>query len=446
MTPIRKRSLAILGLLLLSICAALLATGVVPRLHSNRALAAAADDVRRAVPDVYVTRPKPAPEAELLLAATTQAFRDAIVYARTSGYISHRYVDIGDAVRAGQLLAEIASPELDQELSQAKAQLRQSRKTLDLQQTARELAQVTKSRYQAADAERAVAKEMVDQSVASEKTAASNVAAAEANVESNVANVNRLLALTAFERVIAPFDGTVTRRNIDEGALITAGSPISSGSAVGDSVGGLFEIAQLDALRVFVSVPQVDAGNVTLGMPVQISVRGRMMQPVAGTVTRTASALDATTRTLLTEIDIDNKAHALFPGMFVYVALKIAPTGTRWRVPATAVIADSEGTRVVTIAPGNELHFQPVLLGRDFGAAIDVQAGLQGDETLVAQPRVSMQEGDLVHPRAPFGAAQGVADQASASGGTSAAVANSGEASTTGNTGIGRESPGARTK
>jgi RND family efflux transporter MFP subunit len=455
MTPIRKRSLVIIGIVLMSISVALLVTGMLPRVRSDRALAAAADEVRNAVPDVYVTQPKPAPEAELLLAATTQAFRDAIVYARTSGYVSHRYVDIGDHVKAGQLLAEIASPEIDQELSQAKAQFRQSRKTLELQQTARELAQVTKGRYQAADAERAVAKEMVDQSVASEKTAAANVAAAEANVDSNVANVNRLAAMTAFERVTAPFEGTVTRRNIDDGALITAGSPMSGG-AVGDSVGGLFEIAQLDALRVFVNVPQVDAANVKLGMPVQISVRGRMMQPVQGKVTRTANALDATTRTLLAEIDIDNKAHALFPGMFVYVGFKITPAGTRWRVPATAVIVDSEGTRVVTIAQGNKLHYQPVMLGRDFGASIDIQAGLQGDETLVAQPRVSMQEGQVVRPRAAKGAAKGggepstangVADKPAANGGADKPAANGGgESSPAGSASAGSANPGTRAK
>jgi RND family efflux transporter MFP subunit len=399
MKPVRKSSLAIIGVLLLLICGGLLIIGAVPRMRSNRALAASAEAVKNNVPDVYVTQPKPALEGDLMLAATTQAFQDAVVYARTSGFISRRYVDIGDKVKQGQLLAEIASPEIDQQLSQAKAEFRQSQKTLELQQTARELAQVTKGRYQAADADKAVAKEMVDQSVAAEKTASANVAAAEANVESNTANVNRLMAMTAFERVVAPFAGTVVRRNIDQGALITAGSPMSTGSATPDSAGGLFEIAQLDKLRVFVSVPQVNAPNVKLGMPVQITVRGRMMQPVQGTVTRTSNALDASSRTLLAEIDIENKSHDLLPGMFVYVAFRIAPAGTRWRLPSTAVIVDAEGTRVVTIAEGNKLHYQPVMLGRDFGAMIDIQAGLSGTETIVTQPRVSMLEGSVVRPR-----------------------------------------------
>jgi RND family efflux transporter MFP subunit len=400
MKPVRRRSLAIIAIALLLICGGLLAIGALPRIRSSRALAASAEAVKNNIPDVYVTQPKPAVESDLALAATTQAFQDAVVYARTSGYISHRYVDIGDNVKQGQLLAEIASPEIDQQLSQAKAELRQSQKTLELQQTARELAQVTKGRYQAADADKAVAKEMVDQSVAAEKTASANVAAAEANVESNVANVNRLAAMTAFERVVAPFAGTILRRNIDQGALITAGSPMSSASGATDSVGGLFEIAQLDMLRVFVNVPQVNAPNVKLGMPVQITVRGRLMQPVKGTVTRTSNSLDATTRTLLAEIDIDNKTRELLPGMFVYAAFRIAPAGTRWRLPATAVIVDADGTRVVTIADGNKLHYQPVTLGRDFGATIDIQAGLQGTETIVTQPRVSMQEGQIVKPRA----------------------------------------------
>jgi RND family efflux transporter MFP subunit len=300
------------------------------------------------------------------------------------------------------LLAEIASPEIDQQLRQARADLRQSEKNLELQKATLDLARVTMARYQAADADSAVAKEAVDQSVAAVKTAQAAVAAAEANVESNTANVQRLQELTSFERVVAPFAGTVVQRNVDVGALITAGSPTNNTAAAPTSVNGaasgLFEVAQIDALRVFVNVPQAYAPNVKVGLPVRVSVRGRLMQPVTGSVTRTANALDPGTRTLLVEVDIGNAAHDLLPGMFVYVGFTIGPSGTRWRVPAPAVVSDGDGARVVIVGAGNALHFQPVVLGRDLGDSIDIQAGLHGGETIVKQPTVSLQEGQVVRP------------------------------------------------
>ena len=257
-------------------------------------------------------------------------------------------------------------------------------------------------RYEAADAEGAVAKQAVDQSVSAYRTAQAAVAAAEANVQSNRANVQRLRELTSWQRVLAPFSGAVIQRNVDVGALITAGSPVNNTAVAPSSVtggaNGLFEVARIDSLRVFVNVPQAYAPNVKVGLPVQIAVRGQLGQPVMGKVTRTASAIDPGTRTLLTQVDIPNQAHRLLPGMFVYVTFKIAPSGTRWRVPATAVIFNAQGTRVAIVGAGNTLRFQEVVLGRDFGTSIDVQAGLQGHETIVKQPTVSLQEGQRVTP------------------------------------------------
>jgi multidrug efflux pump subunit AcrA (membrane-fusion protein) len=380
----------------------LLAVGVVPRLRTHRELSMAAQKARDASPQVYVVRPEPAAEADLSLAATTQAIQDAIIYARTSGYVSKRFVDIGDQVTAGQLMAEIASPEIEQQLRQGRADLQQSQRTLDLQKANLDLARSTMARYQAADAEGAVAKQLVDQSVSTYRTAEAAVAAAEATVESNRANVQRLQELTSFQRVLAPFGGTVIQRNVDVGALITAGSPVNNTAVAPSSVtggaNGLFEVAQIDALRVFVNVPQVYAASVTVGLPVEVAVRGQLTQPVTGKVARTAGALDPGTRTLLTQVDIPNQSHRLMPGMFVYVSFRIAPTGTRWRVPATAVIFNAQGTRVATVGAGNKLHFQTVVLGRDFGTSIDIQSGLEGNETIVKQPTVSLQEGQVVTP------------------------------------------------
>ena len=391
-----------IGMAILSVFAILLIGGVVARARAGRELRSAAQTVRTALPQVIVIRPEPAAGNELSLAGTTQAFQDAIIYARTTGYLSSRTVDIGDSVRAGQLLAEIASPEIDQQLEQGKADYQQSEKLLEQQKTTLNLARVTMARYQAAGAEHAVANEAVDQSVAAVLAAEAAVAAAEATVASNAANVRRLEQLTSFERVLAPFAGTVIQRNVDVGALITAGSPTNNTAAAPSSLtggaNGLFEIARIDLLRVFVNVPQAYAPNVRVGLPVAVSVRGHLMEPVTGTVARTANALDPGMRTLLTEVDVPNRSHQLLPGTFVYVAFKIAPAGTRWRVPATAAIIDTQGTRVAIVGPDNTLHFQPVVFGRDFGASIDVQSGLRGGESIVKQPTVSLQEGQIVRP------------------------------------------------
>src|SRR5882762_5784084 len=399
---VRGRTMILVGIGALGVFLILFAVGVVPRLRNSRELAAAAEQVRTTPPNVYVVRPEPASVADLTLAATTQAIQDSIIYARISGYLVRRHVDIGDRVTAGQLLAEVDSPEVDEQLRQARAELQQSEKALDLQRANLDLARATMARYEAADAEGAVAKQAVDQSVATFRTAQAAVAAAEANVQSYKANVRRLLELTSFQRVVAPFAGTVIQRNVDVGALITAGSPVNNTavapSTVTGAANGLFEIAQIDTLRVFVNVPQVYASTLKVGLPVEVAVRGQLMEPVTGTVTRTAGAIDPGTRTLLTQVDIPNPSHRLFTGMFVYVTFKIAPSGTRWRVPSTAVIFNAQGTRVAIVGTGNKLHFQDVVLGRDFGTSIDIQGGLQGNETIVKQPTVSLQEGQVVTP------------------------------------------------
>lgn len=398
----RTRTMVLIGLATAVLFSVLLAIGVTPRLRNGRELAAAAEKLQSTAPEVYVLRPQPASEASLSLPGTTQAIQDSIIYARTSGYLAKRYVDIGDRVSAGQLLAEIASPEIEQQLRQVQADLLQSEKTLDLQKASLELARTTMARYQAADAEGAVAKQALDQSVSTHRTAQAAVAAAEANVQSNGANVQRLQELTGFQRVLAPFAGTVIQRNVDVGALITAGSPVNNTAVAPSSVtgaaNGLFEVAQIDTLRVFVNVPQPYAQNVSAGLPVQVRIRGQLQDPVAAKVSRTTGALDPGTRTLLTQVDIPNASHRMLPGMFVYVDFTIGPSGTRWRVPATAMIFDAQGTRVAIVKPGNKLHFQPVVVGRDHGASIDIQAGLRGDEAVVEQPRVSLQEGQTVTP------------------------------------------------
>ena len=302
---VRTRTILEIAIGIVCLFAILLAVGVIARTRADRELKAAVQSAQNTAPQVAVIRPEPALQSNLTVAATTQAMQDTVIYARTTGYLSRRHVDIGDHVSAGQLLAEIASPEIDQQLRQAQADLRQSERNLELQKATLDLARITMGRYQAADAERAVAKEAVDQSVAAVRTGQAAVAAAEATVASNTANVQHFQELTSFERVTAPFAGTITQRNVDVGALIMAGSPTNNTavapSSVAGGANGLLEIAQIDRLRVFVNVPQAYAANVHTGLPASVSVRGQLTEPITGTVTRTASALDPGTRTLLVE-------------------------------------------------------------------------------------------------------------------------------------------------
>jgi hypothetical protein len=244
------------------------------------------------------------------------------------------------------------------------------------------------ARYQAADAERAVAKELVDQSVSAVKTAQAAVAAAEANVESNTANVHRLQELTSFERVVAPFAGTVIQRNVDVGDLITAGSPTTNTAAAPSSAspapGGLFEVAQIDALRVFVNVPQAYAANIKPGRsgerPRPPHATGQGHGDPHGQCARSGDTHPAGGSRHRQSVARAAAGHVRLRGLHDW------RRGARWRVPATAVVFDAQGTRVVVVGADSTLHFQPVVLGRDFGESIDVQAGLHGGETLVKQP------------------------------------------------------------
>jgi multidrug efflux pump subunit AcrA (membrane-fusion protein) len=400
----RARTRTVLAIVLVAICVLLLllVIGLIPRIGNNRELARAARTTQSAIPKVYVVKPQHPPASELTLAATTQATPDAVIYARTSGYVSRRYVDIGDRVKAGQLMAIVESPEVEEQLRQGRADLSQSEKNLALQRTNLDLARITMERYKGADAEGAVAKQLLDQSIAAFQTAVSAVAAGEANVQSNRANVGRLKQLTSFQRVVAPFDGTVLQRNVDVGSLITAGSPVNnvaqSPVSVGAGPNGLFEVGRIEVLRVFVSVPQAFAPNVKKRLPVKVEARGHLEEPIAAKVTRTAVGLDPGTRTLLVQVDIPNESYRLFPGMFVYVTFDVGPSGTRWRIPSTALITDARGTRVIVVDEGDRLRFREVRVGRDSGAVVDIQAGLEGNERIVRQPVLALKEGERVQP------------------------------------------------
>ena len=401
----RTKTIIVTALVVLAMFIVFLIVGMVYRARQNHSLVSETSLAVSTPPSVYVIHPVESTASDLTLPGTTQAIQDAIVYARVSGYLSKRYVDLGDHVKSGQLLAEIESPELQQQLSQGEANLLQAEKQVDLQTADLELARTTMVRYQAAGKDNSVSKEEVDQAVAAFAVAQASVAAAQATVASNQAIVGQYEAMTAFDRVIAPFDGVITQRNVDVGALITAGSPTDNTSVAPTSVTGaatgLFEVSQIDKLRVFVSVPQVVALSVAAGTTAQVTARGALNAPVAAVVARTASALDPGSRMLLTEVDIPNSSHGMLPGEFVNVMFKLKPSGQRLNIPATALIFNAQGTQVMRVDPQNRLHLLKISVGRDFGDIVEIQAGLNMDDTILEQPDVSLQDGQVVIPTEP---------------------------------------------
>jgi membrane fusion protein, multidrug efflux system len=402
---IRTRTILLIAVIVLAVLAVFLISGMVYRSQQNHSLAASTSLAVSTPPVVYVIHPVVAGASGLTLPGTTQAIQDAIVYARVSGYLAKRNVDLGDHVKAGQDLAEIESPELDQELIQAKANLKQALKQLDLQRADLELARTTMVRYQAAVKDSSVAQELVDQAVAAYAAAQASVAAAQATVAANQATVGQFQAMTDFEHVLAPFDGIITQRNVDVGALITAGSPTNNTSVAPTSVSGaatgLFEVSQIDTLRVFVNIPQVMAPSVAIGTKAQVTARGALNSPVSASVARTANALDPGSRTLLTEVDVPNSSHHMLPGAFVNVSFNLKPSGEHLNIPATALIFNAQGTQVMRVDAQNKLHLLKVTVGRDFGDTVDIQAGLNPDDTILEQPDVSLQESETVTPTAP---------------------------------------------
>jgi membrane fusion protein, multidrug efflux system len=352
----------------------LLVVGVVPRIRGRLELQRAAAATASALPIVGVTRPHLAPPSDLTLPGTTLPYQQATIYARVDGYLDRRLVDIGDRVKAGDLLAVISAPTIDQQVAQARADL--VRLKAD-----REYARTSLERFQAADRDGAVAKEDLD-------LRHNAFATAEAAVQAGVANLQQLTELQGFERVTAPFDGIITQRSVDVGALITAGSSTSTTS--------LFVIAQNDVLRVYVNVPQPFVNDMDVGQPAQINTRSIPGRVFTATVARSAGSLDINTRTMLTEVDIPNPDGLLKPGMYVQVSLTAERVGQRWRVPASAVVFDAKGTQLAIVGADHKVQLRPVLLGRDFGSEIEIASGIAGDETVVTTPSAALTNGTQV--------------------------------------------------
>jgi RND family efflux transporter MFP subunit len=333
-----------------------------------------------AVPSVSVTRPKQsAPQQEIILPGNVQAFIEAPIYARTTGYLKRWYVDIGGRVKNGQLLAEIDTPELDQQLQQARAELATAKANY-------ELAQTTAARYEFLLKSDSVSKQDVDNAVGDEH-------AKKAMVDSASDNVKRLEQLQSFEKVYAPFDGVLTARETDIGQLIVANSSASAAKE-------LFRVASINPLRVYVNVPQVDSPAAVPGVQAYLTMPQYPGRRFPGKIVRNAEAIEQTSRTLLAEVDVANPSGEILPGAYAEVHLKLPSATSTVIIPVTSLLFRSEGLRVAVVRQGHAVML-PITLGRDFGTEVEVVSGLGGNEAVITNPPDSLGDGEEVRVAGP---------------------------------------------
>lgn len=353
-----------------------LALGVIPRLRAQTKREFAAREI--SPPTLNITNAvRSQTGLTLSLPGDVHAFEQTKIYARADGYLRKWHTDIGAKVQSGQLLAEIDTPELDQELIQSRAALAQARANLALARSSAE-------RWEGLLQERAVSQQEVD-----ERTAA--LAAREADVQAAAAAVQRLETLASFQQVRAPFAGTITRRLVDVGALIRAGASASA----------LFELAQTDTLRIHVNIPQAYLRDIATGLPVQVRVAEFPERPFNGSIVRTSGAFDVTTRTMLTEIEAPNRDGLLYPGIHVEVQLSLPQAYPPVVIPATAVLTRGDGLLVAVVDDGGTIRLQKVRLGRDLGRTLEVVAGLEEGSRIVTNPSDTLAEGARVNVSAP---------------------------------------------
>ena len=359
-----------------AIAAALLVIGIVPRLQASTALTSQA--AAQHALSVSVIKPRSAPAVqELLLPGSVMPYADASIYARTSGYLEHWYADIGARVKAGQTLAIIQTPELDAQLRQARADAATAQANFDY-------ARVSAQRWQDMLKTQSVSQQDTD-------TKVSDMEAKRAMLQSAQANVQRLSELVSYEKVSAPFDGVVTARNVDVGALVTAGG--SPGLA--PMPGELFHVEQTDTLRVFVDVPQNDAPYVTPGTEVYLSVQQYPGRRFAAKVARSAGAIDPVSRTMHVEVDVDNHDGALLPGAYAQVHLELQNASPALDLPVSALLFRPNGVTVAVVDSAGKTALKTVTVGRDFGTHMEITTGLTATDRVIDNP------GDAISPGEP---------------------------------------------
>jgi RND family efflux transporter MFP subunit len=353
---------------------AIVVAGVVPRLRAKAALRVETNSL--AVPIVQVIQPKRGSTAqEIILPGNIQAFIDAPIYARTNGYLRSWTSDIGARVKKGQLLAEIETPEVDQQLLQARADLNTA-------QANENLSQITFNRFEGLKNTDSVSTQDVD-------NAAGDFAAKKAIVDSARSNVNRLEDLQSFEKIYAPFDGVITARNTDVGQLIDSGS---SGGVAKE----LFHIAAIRTLRVYINVPQQYSVAAKPGIVAELSLAQFPGRTFQGKLVRTANAIDLATRTLLVEVDVDNATGELLPGAFAEVHLKLPTEIPSYILPVNSLIFRAQGLQIATVDNGNRAKLVTIVLGRDFGATVEVVSGLTDADKVIVSPPDSLVDGEQV--------------------------------------------------
>jgi RND family efflux transporter MFP subunit len=347
--------------------------GISIRLSERRALAKETEEI--AVPTVEVVHPSTEPpQSELQLPSTLQAYIEAPIYARTTGYLRRWYKDIGSKVNKGELLADIETPEVDQELLQSRAARDQAAAQL-------KLAQSSAKRWENLQKMDAVSQQETDER-------SSSYIQGEANLNAADANVRRLEQLESFKHIYAPFSGVITTRNTDVGSLVNAGN--------GGPTQQLFVIAQIDPIRIYVNVPETDSPSIHKGVKVDIEVPALVGKHFTGSVVRTAEAIDPATRTLNTEIDVPNPKGQLLPGSYAQVHLASSQQVQRLTVPSNALLFRAEGPRAAVVGAGSKVQLRPVAIGRDFGNTVEIISGLEQTDAVVVSPSDSLENGQVV--------------------------------------------------
>ncbi|WP_437837354.1 efflux RND transporter periplasmic adaptor subunit [Sorangium sp. So ce1153] len=381
----RTRGVA-LGVGVLVVLGAAFASAYLPRRSARAALEEGVRAGEGAAPRVAVVAPQPvSSDRALVLPGSVQPLEETVVYPRVSGYVRKWSADIGDKVEEGQVLAEVDTPELDQELAQARAQLVQANAGLLQAKANRDLSLSSVKRYEQLVPAGVAPQEELEQRQGQAHVAEASVTVAQAAITAAQANIQRLLDLKKFAKLAAPFAGTVTSRTVERGALVTAGNATP-----------LFKIAATDPVRVFVGVPQDVAPSVRVDAAAKVTVREFGGQPFQGTVARTAGALDAATRTMNTEVRVPNPDGRLLAGMYAEVALTLPTPHRVLEVPATALYNDAKGLRVAVVDPGNKIRFVPIVVERDTGATIQIATGLDGSERIVKLASAELGDGMTV--------------------------------------------------
>ena len=373
--PKRGIWIAIIGLI---VVACVVVAGILPRIKAKADLRGETNEL--ATPTVSVMQPRKGANAEeVVIPGNIQPFIDSPIYARTNGYLKKWYMDIGTHVKAGQLLAEIDTPEVDQQLQGAKSDLATA-------EANEKLAQSTSTRYEDLKSTDSVSKQDVD-------NAEGDFAAKKATKESAAANLKRLEDTQAFQRIYAPFDGVITARNTDVGNLINSGN--------GGAAQELFHIAQISKMRVFVNVPEQYSQAARPGLTANLTLAEFPNRRFTGKLTRTSNSIDPGTRTLLVEVDVENPTGELFPGAYAQVHLKLPSGNPVFILPVSALIFQAAGLQVATVDANNKAVIKAVTLGRDYGSEVEVVTGITGDEKVITNPPDSLVDGELLRIATP---------------------------------------------